>query len=139
MCSVTLPGWPFLSASYYPWLRVSSERHIATYGNERAWLAWVTVSEYRDDYDPALPIKDSAVLEACEKLQLETDYLHGAKTLYRIARSLNQLNWSAYAPVAQDFIVFAYDEEDPAKALRLSGATPDQIADWRARGLLWEK
>jgi hypothetical protein len=126
----------FFPPRIIPGLESHRQQYLAIYGNERSWMVWVTVKEYEADVDPALPIKDSAILEACEKLQLEAGYRHGTKTLYRIACSLNQLNWSNYAPVTPDFIVFAYDEEFPEKALRLSGATPNQMTEWRKQGIL---
>jgi hypothetical protein len=134
----------FFPPQIKPGLESYRQQYLATDGEEYGkWRVWVTVASYENDTDPTLPIEDTSILEASEKLQLEiwsslkmAGYRYGAKTLYRIAQCLNQLDWSAYAPVTPDFIVFAYDEEDLAKALRLSGATPEQMAGWRKRGLL---
>lgn len=106
---------------------------------------WATVWDF-DDTDetpyPPFPIEDEDTLTVCERLQAElirgayTRYRQGVRALYQVAKALNQLDWSAYAPVTSDFIVFAYDQEGLRRALRSSGATSDQIMNWRKQGLL---
>jgi hypothetical protein len=106
------------------------------------WYPW----EFDDDdanLNPSVPITDPETLDACERLNIEfsarlkSDL--ATKILYQIAHELNQLDWSQYAPVTPDFIVYACDDTkhtDIDEVLRLSGATKEQLADWRKRGLL---
>lgn len=108
-----------------------------------AWANAWDFTEHEDESYPPLPIEEKETLSMCEILQTEVTvrgnfarYRHSIKTLRQIAQALNQLDWSKYAPVTPDFIVFAYDQEDISRALRMSGATHDQISSWRERGLL---
>ncbi|MEO8610917.1 MAG: hypothetical protein ABI690_23675 [Chloroflexota bacterium] len=112
----------------------------------RSGLLWVTIWDdeaHPDIPDPPLPITDPEVLEACENFNADMrrgrDYGFMVRTLREVARELNKLDWSQYAPVTSDFIVFDCDDTEhtrPAVSLRYSGATKAQIADWRKRGLL---
>jgi hypothetical protein len=121
-------------------LETIDSRHIPN----SVWVdPWYDLTDENEPYPP-FPIEDAESLEACDRFQIEVsgERLHfprfrlAIRTLRQIARALNQLDWSAYAPVTPDFIVFTNDQEDIAMSLRLSGATPDQLASWRKRGLL---
>lgn len=110
-------------------------------------LVWGAVWDFgahEDESYARYPIGDEQTLRACAEAQRVLSargYVAGhqraVKTLYQIATALNQVNWSAYAPVTDDFIVFAFnDREELWRALRLSGASSEQIIRWRMRGLL---
>ena len=109
------------------------------YSPHYVWSVWDFENDEDEPYPP-YPFENTDTIRACEILQIEIDmgsrFGHARRLLYQIARKLNQLDWSAYTPITSNFIVFAHDDEDIASALRYSGATREQIRDWRQRGLL---
>jgi hypothetical protein len=106
------------------------------------WADIWHADEHEGQHDSPLAVTDADTLLACERLEMEIHmygrYRHGAKVLRRIARVLNQLDWSKITPVTPDFIVYALGDYDLywSNALRLSGATQQQMEEWRKRGLL---
>jgi len=110
------------------------------------WYLWDTDKDKPEHVPhPTLLITDPETLEACERLDVEVNMRQksslAVRTLYQIARELNQLDWSQFAPVTPDFIVYACDQTehvDIPVSLRRSGATKQQIKDWRKRGMLME-
>ena len=114
------------------------------YAHNEIWAqVWDSDEQDIDDPYTPYPIEDDETLEACERLQIEVGvrgnkprHDFGLRSLRQVAKTLNKLDWSKVAPVTDDFIVYAYDQESLGMALHLSGATPDQISSWRKRGLL---
>jgi hypothetical protein len=112
----------------------------------RAGVVWSLIWDDEAHSDipyPPLPITDPELLEACENFNADMrrgrDYAFMVRTMRSVARELNKLDWSKYAPVTSDFVVFDCDDTEhtrPAVSLRYSGATEQQLADWRKRGLL---
>jgi hypothetical protein len=95
---------------------------------------------HKDEPYPPIPITDKETLYACDRLktdgQINYDHPYRTKIRHEVARALNQLDWSKITPVTADFIVYAVDDIDMTKSLRRSGATKEQLNDWRKRGLL---
>lgn len=112
----------------------------------RRGLVYVTIWDDEAHPDipyPPLPITDPETLDACENFNADMRrgraYGYMVRILREIARELNKLDWSQYAPVTSDFIIYDCDDTEHteiALSLRLSGATKEQLADWRKRGLL---
>jgi hypothetical protein len=110
------------------------------------WYLWSDDDVPEDIDREAISIEDEETLEACERLNVEVNIRTGeyilntaVKTLYEICQELNRLDWSQYAPVTPDFIVYACDQTEHVRipnTLRLSGATEEQIMDWYRRGML---
>jgi hypothetical protein len=110
------------------------------------WYLWSDDDIPEDIQREPIPTEDEDTLEACERLNVEVNTREAEhildtaiKTLYEICQELNRLDWSQYAPVTSDFIVYACDQTEHvniADTLRLSGATEEQIQDWYRRGML---
>jgi hypothetical protein len=107
------------------------------------WYLWDGEEPEHVPYEP-LEITDADTLAACEALEAEINMRLQSpiaeRTLYQIARELNQLDWSKITPVTPDFIVYACDQTEhvnPEDSLRRSGATKEQLKDWRKRGMLY--
>jgi hypothetical protein len=130
-----------------PGLERDRQRKLQKYESDHVpgqvwWYLW----EYDDEGNeltPRFDITDPAVLEACEPLDTEVNMRsrsdYAERVLYKISQALNQLDWSQYAPITPDFIVYTCDQTehtDLEDSLRLSGATEAQINDWYERGLL---
>ncbi|MBZ0287699.1 MAG: hypothetical protein K8I30_08795 [Anaerolineae bacterium] len=137
----------YFPPTLYPGLEKDRQRKLQEHGADRAlYYIWWYLWEFDDDdveLTPRLHITDPETLEICNRLEVEINSRwagwRGAKILRQLARELNKLNWSQYAPVTPDFIVYACDQtehEEIAASLRYSGATKEQLADWRKHGLL---
>ena len=107
------------------------------------WRGYVWSMTGDGESEIELAIQDAETLEICEILQADLgrrgragQYRYGPSALHGIARMLNQLDWPEITPVTPDFIVFAYDDDTPSIALRRSGASQEQIEEWRKRGML---
>jgi hypothetical protein len=114
--------------------------------DDRAPYLWWYLWHYDEDDDepsPRLDVTDPDTLAACDALDTEINMRLRSdlaeRALYEICRALNKLDWSKYAPVTPDFIVYACDQTEHEfieDALRLSGATEAQIDDWYKRDML---
>lgn len=139
----------YFPPTFFPGFELDRQRKLRDYTIENAlyhiwWFLW-DVEDDEPEHVPCEPlvIQDEETLLACERLDVEINmrdkWQLAVKIFYEICRELNQLDWSLYTPVTEDFIVYACDQTEhirPEKSLRLCGASKEQIADWIKRGIL---
>ncbi len=102
-----------------------AERDAAKRGAATLWncLAW--------DGFGAPVIADAALDKVCKTMNAHLDARAGAQVsalLVGVARQLNELPHASFGNVAEEFVVYAFDRDRPAKALVSSSLTKKQLA-----------